>query len=97
LDVFYAPQSLRSGEKWRSRLAEEIERRDVFYLFWSRAAKESVWVEWEWRHALKVRGADYIDPVPLASPRQVPPPEELADLHFNDWMLAWLSGSRPPE
>ena len=92
IDIFYAPQSLRSGETWKPRLQEEIERRDVFYLFWSKAARESVHVEWEWRHAIKVRGIDYIDPVPLVSPAEVPPPAELATLHFNDWMLARMRG-----
>ena len=88
IDIFYAPHSLRSGEAWKTRLQEEIERRDVFYLFWSKAARESTYVEWEWRYALKVRGIAYIDPVPLVSPVEVPPPSELAALHFNDWMLA---------
>jgi hypothetical protein len=92
IDIFYAPHSLRSGETWKLRLEEEIERRDVFYLFWSKAARESAHVEWEWRHAIKVRGIDYIDPVPLVSPAEVPPPAELAALHFNDWMLARMRG-----
>jgi hypothetical protein len=37
------------------------------------------------------KGAAFIDPVPLADPRKVPPPEGLADIkHFNDWTLAYL-------
>jgi hypothetical protein len=31
---------------------------------------------------------DYISPVPLVSPSAVPPPQELASLHFNDWTLS---------
>ena len=63
----------------------------MFYLFWSKAASDSEWVEKEWRTALRFRGIDYIDPVPLISPKDVPPPEELGDeLHFNDWVLAHM-------
>jgi hypothetical protein len=96
-DVFWDRHSLRSGEKWEEVLWAEIERRDVFYLFWSQAASRSAWVEKEWRHALQVRGIDYIDPMPLVSPREVPPPLELAKLHFNDWMLAYIRESRYQE
>ena len=93
LDIFFARASLRSGEKWKERLREEILARDVMYLFWSRAASQSEWVEWEWRLGLRERGIDFIDPFPLVSPQEVPPPKELADeLHFNDWVIAYTSG-----
>ena len=61
----------------------------MLYLFWSDAARQSPWVEREWRCAYENRGVDFIDPVPLVSPEVVPPPSELADLHFNDWVLAY--------
>jgi len=95
LDVFFARASMRSGEKWKERLRAEILSRDVMYLFWSRAASRSEWVEWEWRLGLEERGIDFIDPFPLAPPEDVPPPRELADeLHFNDWVLAYLTGTQ---
>jgi hypothetical protein len=90
LQVFFAEKELRSGERWQERLWEEIDRRDILYLFWSQAASESIWVEREWRCAYERRGVDFIDPVPLASPEVVRPPTELADeLHFNHWVLAY--------
>ena len=92
LDLFLDVMSLRSGEDWEKRLKYEIEKRDIFYLFWSRAASRSHWVEMEWRTALDMKGIEYIDPVPLVSPNVVPPPKELAKLHFNDWMLAYMRG-----
>jgi hypothetical protein len=49
-------------------------------------------VEKEWRWALASRGIEFIDPVPLESPSDAPPPSELASLHFNDWVLAFTSG-----
>jgi len=92
LDVFLDVVKLRSGEDWEKRLWTVIPESDVFYLFWSAAAKESPWVEKEWRCALTSRGIDFIDPVPLVSPKEVPPPEELAKMHFNDWSLAYKRG-----
>ena len=58
------------------------------FLFWSQAASESKEVEWEWRLALNNKGLEFIDPVPLEDPRQVPPPAELSSLHFGD---KWIS------
>jgi TIR domain len=96
LDIFLDVASLRSGQRWADQLTKEVTGRDVFYLFWSEHARASEWVEREWRLALKERGIDYIDPVPLASPEEVPPPPELAGhLHFNDWVLAHMRGRRP--
>jgi serine/threonine protein kinase len=92
LDVFLDVVNLRSGEDWEKRLWNVIPESDVFYLFWSAAAKESTWVEKEWRCALSSRGVDFIDPVPLISPKEVPPPEELSKMHFNDWSLAYRRG-----
>jgi hypothetical protein len=92
LDVFLDVVSLRSGEHWQERLRQEILERDVMYLFWSGAASRSEWVDWEWRCALHERGVDFIDPCPLVSPTEVRPPELLADrVHFNDWILAYMS------
>jgi hypothetical protein len=91
VDIFMDVHGLRSGDRYEERLLEMIGSRDCFYLFWSKAARESSWVEKEWRFALERRGIDYINPVPLVSPRRVPPPPELGDVfHFDDWMLSYL-------
>ena len=87
LDIFMDVVALRSGERWQERLEEEITGRDVLYLFWSGAASRSTWVEREWRTALRTKGLDGIDPVPLETPDMAPPPPELASLHFNQWTL----------
>jgi hypothetical protein len=97
LDPFLDVASLRSGDRWEDRLYQEIARRDTLFLFWSLAASRSPWVEREWRTALALRGIECIDPVPLVSPEDVPPPAELAQrLHFNDWLLAYRRGRREP-
>ena len=47
-------------------------------------------MEKEWRCALKARGPEFIDPVPLCSPEEAKPPPELTGKHFNDWTLAFM-------
>jgi hypothetical protein len=89
LDIFLDVLTLRSGQYWEQELWQLIPKIDIFYLFWSENAKRSVWVEKEWRCALTTRGIDFIDPIPLVSPEEVPPPLELASKHFDDWTLAF--------
>ncbi len=94
LNIFLDVFSLRSGQAWEQELWKTIPMNDIFYLFWSDSASKSEWVEKEWRCALKSKGIDFIDPVPLVSPEEVPPPPELASKHFNDWVLAFMRTKR---
>jgi TIR domain len=90
-DVFTDVRNLSAGETYPKRLLERIDSSDVLYLFWSRHAKASEWVDREWRYGMERHGIDFVDPVPLVDPRKVPPPPELAaEKHFNDWTLAYL-------
>jgi hypothetical protein len=90
VDVFMDVRNLRSGERYEDKLLEKILSTDIFYLFWSTAAKKSEWVKKEWEYALNNRGIDFISPIPLDSPDIVPPPPELGQsLHFGDWTLAY--------
>lgn len=87
MDVFFDIDSLRSGEDWEAALQREIEERDVLFLCWSHFARDSKWVDAEWRYALRQKGADCIEPVPIEPPDQCPPPRELLHKHFNDKLL----------
>lgn len=89
MDIFLDVATLRAGEDWEARLWREVPAQDVFYLFWSQSARESEWVEKEWRCALETRGVEFIDPIPLETPDLAPPPQELSKKHFNDWTLAF--------
>lgn len=82
LDVFFDVEALRTGESWENILRSEIDKRDVLYLCWSQLARESEWVDMEWRYALKQKGLDGIEPIPLTLPKDCPPPEELKGKHF---------------
>ena len=98
LDVFFDVLTLRAGENLENRLNKIIPENDVFYLFWSQSANVpngSRKVEKKWKCALNTQGADFIDPVPLVSPEIVPPPPELSNKHFNDWVLACLRSPIP--
>jgi hypothetical protein len=94
LEIFLDVLSLRSGQNWETELWRVIPASDIFYLFWSTHARDSDWVEKEWRCALRERGIEFIDPIPLVSPRESPPPPELSSLHFNDWELAFQRGKQ---
>lgn len=93
IDVFLDCLSLRPGEQWKARLRSEIENRDVFWLFWSRSAMKSEWVDWEWRTALKTKSLSAIQPHPLEPQELAPPPKELSDLQFGamyEWYVGYL-------
>ena len=90
MDIFFDVESLRSGEDWEKALRREIEARDILFLCWSQFAKESPWVEKEWRYALENKGLESIEPIPLIAPDQCPPPEELKSKHFNDRALFYI-------
>jgi hypothetical protein len=106
VDFFNDLLSLEPGERWEQRLYGEIDRCDVFLLFWSRAARESQWVRKEIEHArdaARVTGRPAeILPIILEGPPPPPPPDALADLHFNDplcYVIAAvekLNALRPP-
>jgi len=94
VQVFMDIMQLRAGEEWEPALFREISRSDGFFLFWSDAARRSEWVQKEWRYALMQRGLEFINPVPLADPRDVPPPPELSAKHFNDVLLVFLAAQQ---
>jgi hypothetical protein len=72
---------LRSGEEWNPALLRKINEADIFQLCWSNAAKSSVYVEQEWRHALNLQRSHFIRPTYWEQPLPEPPPE-LASIHF---------------
>ena len=93
LDIFFDVVSLRRGEHYEERIFREIDRRDLFYLFWSVAASRSEWVGRELSFALDHLGKERVEPVPLDPPDRCPPPAALNDRHFNDWLLRYESSS----
>ena len=91
--------SLRPGEKWEPRLLSEIDQCDLFVLFWSKAARESKWVNKEIAYALERIGKQTppksarpdIQPILIEGPPPPKPPNSLRSLHFNDRFLYMIA------
>lgn len=79
--------NMRKSEKFEPRLYAEIEKRDLFYLFWSRNAAASEWVSKELDYALKTKGKEAIEIIPLELPDVCPPPKGLEDLNSSNILL----------
>jgi hypothetical protein len=79
--------TLRSGERWRARLAELIEEADVFQLFWSSNSMRSQHCREEWEHALALRRPLFVRPLYWEDPMPQDlalglPPVALLELQF---------------
>ncbi len=94
MDIFFDVESLRSGDDWKKKIRREIDKKDILFLCWSKYARDSEWVDYEWRSALKIKGADSIEPIPIEPPESCPPPDELGGKHFNDKLL-YIINSNP--
>jgi TIR domain len=92
--------TLRSGERWRARLAELIDEADIFQLFWSSRSMRSRYCREEWEHALAlgrplfVRPLFWEDPMPR-DPSKGLPPVALQELEFVKVWPPYLRESRP--
>jgi TIR domain len=96
IDFFQDLLTLEPGEQWEQTIYQSIDRSDVFFLFWSSAARSSEWVMKEIRYALERKGTDRwaapeIVPVIIEGPPPVPPPAELKDIHFNDQFIYFIN------
>jgi hypothetical protein len=99
IDFFQDLLTLEPGQRWERHLYSEIDRCDLFLLFWSSAAKKSTWVLKEVHHALMCNGGNEfappeILPVIIEGPPPVEPPPELTHLHFNDRMIYFMQPKR---
>ena len=93
MSFFQDIMKLKPGELWEKSLYKEIDHCDVFFLFWSSAAKKSKWVMEEYKYAqtLQSQGKSIeIIPIPIEGPPAPEPPEELSHLHFNDGFLYFM-------
>ncbi|MGO8954120.1 MAG: toll/interleukin-1 receptor domain-containing protein [Rhodomicrobium sp.] len=80
---------LDPGERWEKRLYKEIDRCDVFVLFWSSAASNSEWVvkeaERAWRRNARTGGSrPTLRPEILEHPSPKPQQDWLREFHLDD-------------
>ncbi len=104
IDFFQDLLSLEPGDQWEKKLYEEIDKCDLFLLFWSTQAKNSCWVMKETAYALarQKKSADKIPrivPVIIEGPPPPSRPDELRDIHFNDYLIYILAAieTQPPK
>jgi len=100
IDFFQDLLNFEPGERWERGLYKQIDRSDVFFLFWSTAARNSEWVAKEIDYALRRKGGDElaapeIVPIVIEGPPPVPPPPALRHLHFNDPLLYFIQSGAP--
>lgn len=96
IEFFQDLLNLEPGDRWQQELYRHINECDLFLLFWSSRARESIWVMREVQYALaRKRENDLqppeIIPVIIEGPPPVKPPDELAHLHFNDYLLYFMN------
>jgi hypothetical protein len=89
MEFFQDVLKITPGERWERRLYLEIERCDVFLLFWSRHAKASRWVVREAEYALQISKNVFgqpieIVPILLDGPPPPVPPLSLREIQFYD-------------
>jgi hypothetical protein len=88
VDFFHDLLSIDPGEQWAPRLFQEIDRCDLFLIFWSSNAAKSEWVRRESEYALDRRKKsvdDLPDIAPIILEFPIPaPPESMRGIHFND-------------
>ena len=77
LDIFMDCADLLPGEDWESALLEEMKKRDLFILIWTKNASVSKIITNEWKTALRMKGKGFIKIV-LLEP-EVSLPIELAE------------------
>jgi hypothetical protein len=88
--------TLEPGDQWEKMLYEYIDKSDVFFLFWSKAASESEWVKKEVEYAIKLRDDKELPdpeiiPVIIEGPPAAKPPAELSSIHFNDKLIYFIN------
>jgi hypothetical protein len=91
--------SLEPGQQWEPAIREAIDRSDVIFLFWSRAASASIEVRKEILYAEGRRHGDEsaapaILPVIIEGPPPPSPPAELNFIHFDDKFSYWIFAAK---
>ena len=95
IKVFLDCLDIKPGNEWQEVLKGVLDTTDVMYLFWSRNASSSRWVEWEWRRMLKRKGLVGIQPHPLEPSDIAPPPRELSALQFDSMFDKYIYLKKP--
>ncbi len=87
INFFQDLLNLEPGDEFEKVIVREINKSDVFLLFWSEAASKSKWVRKEIKYAVKRQAGNHGAPpkiIPVIIPPRAKPPRLLRSLHFDD-------------
>ncbi|MCB9234741.1 MAG: toll/interleukin-1 receptor domain-containing protein [Bacteroidia bacterium] len=94
INFFMDFESIDPGVPWEPKITEELNKADVFYLFWSDNAAASRWVNEEINFVVRKKQDNSENPpeiMPVIIQKPAPaPPELLRHLQFNDKMLYFM-------
>lgn len=65
----------------------------MLFFCWSKYARNSKWIDAEWRYVFKNKGPDSFETIPIDPPDSCPPPDELRRKHFNDKLLYTINSN----
>jgi hypothetical protein len=100
VSVFQDLMSAVPGERWEPKIYQEIDKCDLFLLFWSPEAAKSQWVIREAEYAIARQQANLPDelpdirPVVLSDPPIPTPPESLQHINFNDHVCYLIAAAK---
>ncbi|MCJ7618452.1 MAG: toll/interleukin-1 receptor domain-containing protein, partial [Desulfobacterales bacterium] len=86
-DIFMDCLSIHPGEERKKRLESEIEKRDLFMLFWSKNAKKSRSVTWEWKTAIVKKEEKAIQLHHLQTETEASLPKQLKRFYVEDLLM----------
>ncbi len=96
MDLFVDCLSLCPSEQLKFKLEKEIGKRDLFVIFWSNTTKNSQYVAWEWKTALKTKARDSIILQPLQSLSEVPCEPQFDTLSMTTRTIYDISNCKDP-
>jgi hypothetical protein len=102
ISFFQDIMSLDPGDRWERKLYQEIDKADVFFLFWSSSAAKSQWVLKELEYAQRLtrnslRNLPELVPVVIEGPPPPAPPPGFADRNFNSKVQYFIAAHSAAE
>ena len=98
ITYFLDKKNLDFGDDWSEEIQQNLDRADIFYLFWSSAARDSKEVGKEIKYALdrkdkNVSKPPFFNPLTIELPLPVPLPGGLESLNFENAMTYMIKGA----
>ncbi len=96
MDVYVDCLSLYPSEQMKYKLEKEINKRELFIIFWSNNTTNCQYVGWEWKTALKTKTKDSILIQPLQPMSEAPPEPQFNTISMTTRTIYEISDCRDP-